>query len=452
MNSINEVGRKSLSIANKIIAVGGKIKLSISRVSIRVGNTINEFIHPDRYENKSISNTKSTLLKHKILIVSNEEQNNIDNEAKEHNLIENEKNILKERQQVLKDIELPNGDLIPIDEAINTIRLCKQDSLLKSKLSLIDHITDIHFKSPIKSNFDFLNELNNKSSLSNSKNEYDYVKFNGYENDMNDGYLIMTNLKNSDKNTINEVKSNANEIKSFSEKEDFKSYLTEITKDISLLDRLSDGDNSYGYVFLAKVANYLEDYNKNKEQEKTDCFNKENYLKKLDNSEYFFKLNKKVNNVIYLQYLKKEQSNHKNGVVEKITVTANNTLDEDSNGLGVDKPIDNGFSNAIRKVKSNEIKEHVINDIIELLEIKMGLDKEKIIEFKNELYLASKEIVFNGDKNSLNKSKASFSKSIVETILNSDEIIKSKFGSLDTYKFFLLDNINNAIDDVLYKN
>lgn len=336
MNSINEVGKKSLSIANKIIAVGGKIKLSISRVSIKVVNTINEFIHPSRYENKIIFNAKSTFLKSKDLIISNEEKNNIDNKTKEHNFTDNKKVILNERQQVLKDIELPNGDSIAIDKAINTLHLCKQDSILKSKLSLIDYITDIQFKSSTKSSFDLSNKFNSNFGMLNSKNERGYAKFDGYENNVNDGYLIMSNLKNSDKNTINEVKShtnevksNANEIKSFSEKENFKSYLTEITKDISLLDRLSDGDNSYGYVFLAKVASYVEDYNKNKEQGKTDYFNKENYLKKLANSDYFFKLNKKVNNVIYLQYLKKEQSNDDNGrVAEKIIVTANNTLNE----------------------------------------------------------------------------------------------------------------------------
>ncbi|WP_195496316.1 hypothetical protein, partial [Proteus penneri] len=73
---------------------------------------------------------------------------------------------------------------------------------------------------------------------------------------------------------------------------------------------------------------YLEDYNKYKEQKKIDYFNKENYLKKMETSGYFFNLNKRINNIIYLQYFKKEQSTHENGVVDKITVTANNTLNE----------------------------------------------------------------------------------------------------------------------------
>lgn len=51
MNSINEIGRRTLSIANKIVTVGEKIKLSISKFSIVVKNTINKFIQPNCYEN-----------------------------------------------------------------------------------------------------------------------------------------------------------------------------------------------------------------------------------------------------------------------------------------------------------------------------------------------------------------------------------------------------------------
>ncbi|EEG84545.1 hypothetical protein PROPEN_02907 [Proteus penneri ATCC 35198] len=147
-------------------------------------------------------------------------------------------------------------------------------------------------------------------------------------NNMNDGYLIMNKPKSTSENMGDKFNPNVIKNEILSEKEDFKSFLLEITKNISLLDRLSDGENSYGYVFLAKVANYLEDYNKYKEQKKIDYFNKENYLKKMETSGYFFNLNKRINNIIYLQYLKKEQSTHENGVVDKITVTANNTLNE----------------------------------------------------------------------------------------------------------------------------
>ncbi|NHW17333.1 hypothetical protein, partial [Escherichia coli] len=86
-------------------------------------------------ENKIIFNANSSFLKSKDLIISNK---GINNETIEFNRIDNEKNILKERLKILKDIELPNGDLVPIDKVINDLYLCKQDSLLKSKLSLIN--------------------------------------------------------------------------------------------------------------------------------------------------------------------------------------------------------------------------------------------------------------------------------------------------------------------------
>ncbi len=464
MNGINDIGRKSPFIANKIVSIGGKIKLSISNLSIKVGNTINEFIHPGYYENKIIFNVMNTFFKSKDLTISNK---GINNETIEFNRIDDEKNTLQERLEILKDIELPNGDLIPIDDAINDLYLCKQDSPLKSKLSLIDYITEIQFKSSTKTKIELLNKSNDNLNISNLKGEveggYEYVDSGDYiskktaiidpqYDQVNDDDLVNTDFKNIDKNTSNEVNSNINENQVSVEKENFKSHLIEITKDISLLDRLSDDNDRYGYVFLAKVVNYLEDYNKNKEQEKTDYFNKENYLKKLANSDYFFKLNKKVNNVIYLQYLKKEQNSDENGVVEKIIITANNTQDEDSNSLGVDKPIESGFFNAMRKAKSDEIKESIINDIISSLEEIPTLDKEKITELKNKLSFNSKRILFSGDATSLAKIKNDFADLILDTILNSDDKIKSNIGNINSYKYFLQDSINNAVDIILYKN
>lgn len=339
MNGINEIGRKSPSIANKIVSIGGEIKLSISKLSIKVRNAINEFIHPGRYENKIIFNANSSFLKSKDLIISNK---GINNETIEFNRIDNEKNTLKERLQILKYIELPNGDLVPIDKAINDLYLCKQDSLLKSKLSLINYITEIQFKSSIKTKMALSNQSNDNLNISNLKggSEYEYVKFDGYVNkktaitdpqydQVNDGDLIKTDFKNIDKNTSNKINSNINKNQVSVEKENFKSHLIEITKDISLLDRLSDDNDRYGYVFLDKVVNYLETYNENKGSGEKDPINKETYFKKLANSDYFFKLNKRINNIIYLQFLKKEQSSDENGVIENITATVNNTLNED---------------------------------------------------------------------------------------------------------------------------
>lgn len=125
---------------------------------------------------------------------------------------------------------------------------------------------------------------------------------------------------------------------------------------------------------------------------------------------------------------------------------------EGSNGLVADKPIDNSFSNAIRKVKSDEIKESIINDIISSLEGMPTLEKEKITEFKSELHFNSKWILFSGDKVSLTRIKNEFAVSILDTILNSDDKIKSNIGNIDSYKYFLQDSINNAVDIILYKN
>ncbi len=280
MNGINEIGRKSPSIANKIVSIGGEIKLSISNLSIKVRNTINEFIHPNRYEKKMF---------------------------------------FKKKQSVLKFIELPNKDLIPIDKAINALRSCKQDSLLKSKMLLIDYITDMKFK-PLMNNVELL-EKSNSNYLKESEIEFDDTR---YESANFHSYEIiehgekesstLSNLNNDD----TPIESNENKLAI--EKDKFKSFLIETTKDISLLDRLSDSDNSYGYTFLAKASNFLEDYNGIENKEKSNCFNKKNYLNKLVKSDCFFKLNKKANDIICLQYLKNEQSKHENGVVEEIII------------------------------------------------------------------------------------------------------------------------------------
>ncbi|WP_342639619.1 hypothetical protein [Proteus faecis] len=378
MDIINEVSKKTRFITNKVGSINEKIKLSISKLSIRVKNSINEFIYQNNYQIRFDKNT--TFLKSKNLSIRNKGENNVNNEKVEAKITNDKKSPLKEKQKILNNIELPNGDLISIDEAINNIHLSKQDSILKSKLSLIDYITDRQFKSSannsikssskfnshlISSNLDNKNEYNyvkfggyeDTSNLDNkneynyvkfggyedtsnldNKNEYNYVKFDGYENisnlksnSMNDGYLIMTKSKSISENMDDKFNPNVSKNKILSEKESFKSFLLEMTKNISLLDRLSDGENSYGYVFLAKVANYLDDYNRDKEHKKTDYFNKEDYLKKMETSDYFFNLNKKINNIIYLQYLKKEQNNDENGVVEKTTVKANNALNEVEN-------------------------------------------------------------------------------------------------------------------------
>ncbi|WP_077885118.1 hypothetical protein [Shigella sp. FC1655] len=80
------------------------------------------------------------------------------------------------------------------------------------------------------------------------------------------------------------------------------------------------------------------------------------------------------------------------------------------------------------------------------------LEKEKITELKNKLYFDSKLLLFSGDAASLTKIKKDFVKSIVDTLLDSDDKIKSNIGNIDSYKYFLQNSINHTVDIVLYKN
>lgn len=125
---------------------------------------------------------------------------------------------------------------------------------------------------------------------------------------------------------------------------------------------------------------------------------------------------------------------------------------EIKNKKEINEVFDRYLSRAQRKVKSDEIKEIVINDIISSLEEIPTLEKEKIKEFKKELYFNSKWILFSDDKTSLTKVKDDFMGSIVDTLLNSDDKIKSNIGNIDSYKYFLQDSINNTVDIVFYKN
>lgn len=155
----------------------------------------------------------------------------------------------------------------------------------------------------------------------------------------------------------------------------------------------------------------------------------------------FLGIKKRIDSVNNIDNLNKNEN-------KKIYLNNN----EDNNNIEIDKPIYNTFSHVVRKVRSDEIKAYVINDIISGLEGIPTLEKEKIIEFKNELEFHSKWILFSGDTIFLTRIKSDFLESIVDSILNSDDKIKSNIKDVDSYKYFLQDSINNAIDDVLYKN
>ncbi|QAV23790.1 hypothetical protein [Proteus hauseri] len=402
MNNINEVCKNTLFTTNEIAAPGKEIKLSISSLSIKVKNTINEFIHQDRYVSKVEFDSATIFSKPKKIVISNEY--NITNEEKIElkgktktwrskikkifNFIGKEKIIFKKNQSILDFIELPNGKLIPIDKAINSLHSCEHNSLLKSKMLLIDYIADMQFKSLMNNNVE-LPEKSNSNYLKESEIEFDdtrYESVNFHLYESSEPYekepSMLSNLNNDDtqvgtnntqvKSNDKKVEFHFNKNKLTIEKDEFKSFLIEITKDVSLLDRLSNGKGSYGYTFLSKVYSFLEDYNKikntsgNKKKKtyfnKKAYFNKKVYLKKLAESNHFLKLNEKVNNLIYLQYLKNEQSKHENGVIDEVIIK---------------QPSDE------EKLKEIEEQKRILDRADKTNEIKLSSIEEKNTEEKN---------------------------------------------------------------------
>lgn len=161
----------------------------------------------------------------------------------------------------------------------------------------------------------------------------------------------------------------------------------------------------------------------------------------------FIKPNSNIEN--NLLGLKKSISNIKN----ENNQSESNAIKTDNKEIEhINEIFDENLARAQRKIKSDKIKEIVINDIISSLEEIPTLEKEKITELKNKLYFDSTLILFSGDAASLTKIKKDFIKSIVDTLLNSDDKIKSNIGNIDSYKYFLQDSINHTVDIILYKN
>ncbi|EPK2340961.1 hypothetical protein I8519_003514, partial [Proteus mirabilis] len=107
------------------------------------------------------------------------------------------------------------------------------------------------------------------------------------------------------------------------------------------------------------------------------------------------------------------------------------------------------LSNAKIKAKSDEIKETIINEIISSLEEIPTLEKKDITQFKEELLFHTKRILFSGNVLSLTEVKNDFLGAIIDSILKSDDKIKSEFGNINTYKYFLLNSINETVSRLL---
>ncbi|HHJ1261051.1 TPA: hypothetical protein ACQFMP_003374, partial [Proteus mirabilis] len=110
------------------------------------------------------------------------------------------------------------------------------------------------------------------------------------------------------------------------------------------------------------------------------------------------------------------------------------------------------LSKVHKKFKVDEIINLIINDIISVLEEKPTLEKGKIIQFEDELHSHSKSILSSTNDLSLTEIKNKFLASIIDSILTSDEKIKSEFGNINNYKYFLSNSINETVSRSLAKD
>ena len=110
------------------------------------------------------------------------------------------------------------------------------------------------------------------------------------------------------------------------------------------------------------------------------------------------------------------------------------------------------LSKVHKKFKVDEIINLIINDITSVLEEKPTLEKGKIIQFEDELHSHSKSILSSTNDSSLTEIKNKFLASIIDSILTSDEKIKSEFGNINNYKYFLSNSINETVSRSLAKD
>lgn len=107
------------------------------------------------------------------------------------------------------------------------------------------------------------------------------------------------------------------------------------------------------------------------------------------------------------------------------------------------------LSEVHKKFKVDEIMNLIINDIISVLEEKPTLEKKEVLQFKKNLKLHSKSILSSTKDSSLTEIKNNFLASIIDSILKSDEKIKSEFGNINAYEYFLLNSINETVSRLL---
>ncbi|HEJ1046700.1 TPA: hypothetical protein SLP04_001759, partial [Proteus mirabilis] len=110
------------------------------------------------------------------------------------------------------------------------------------------------------------------------------------------------------------------------------------------------------------------------------------------------------------------------------------------------------LSEVHKKFKVDEIINLIINDIISVLEEKTTLEKQEVLQFKKNLKLHSKSILSSTNDSSLTEIKNNFLASIIDSILKSDDKIKSEFGNINAYEYFLSNSINETVSRSMAKD
>lgn len=145
-------------------------------------------------------------------------------------------------------------------------------------------------------------------------------------------------------------------------------------------------------------------------------------------------------------------SNIENMVKNENIKSDNNKVINTPHSMKDDNDKFGDLSKVQKKVKIDEIINLIINDIISVLEEKPTLEKQEVLQFKKNLKLHSKSILSSTNDSSLTEIKNNFLASIIDSILKSDDKIKSEFGNINTYEYFLSNSINETVSRSLAKD
>lgn len=221
-----------------------------------------------------------------------------------------------EKEQACDDfIELPNKTKIKINDILKEKEIFNKEDLLKKKENFIDYISGVIARS----------------------DKFKLVKLSREDNDKQTNYIL---------------------------KEKIKEEISKEMENISLCDRLVINKEEFGYVFVEKIIRFLSKYeNKSNSIKNKDKYikNESDYKKRLEHLYKFYglnNLNKKIDNMINLQYLKYEQGKYEDGIAEKnkeISLVDNLTENEKNENIERQKEIQIKMQEEIQSKRARDM-------------------------------------------------------------------------------------------------